>query len=105
MLFATQLRNTTYLVPGIVMQTYNFSTQEAEAGGSWVPGQPGLHSPILIQKTPKPSKQKLNVHLPGRLEQWCQALCQSWEILDLRKEKKETANFLIRKVNSQSVRE
>jgi hypothetical protein len=32
------------LLPGMVVHTCNSSTWEVEAGGSWIPGQPGLHS-------------------------------------------------------------
>jgi hypothetical protein len=35
----------------MVVYTYYSSTQETEAGGWWVRGQPGLHSEILPQKT------------------------------------------------------
>jgi hypothetical protein len=35
--------------PGKGMHTCNPSTQEAETGGSQVPGQPGLHSTICLQ--------------------------------------------------------
>jgi hypothetical protein len=38
------------LEPGVVVYTCKFSTQEAEAGGYQVQGQPGLHSEILPQK-------------------------------------------------------
>jgi hypothetical protein len=34
----------------MVVHTYNPSTQEAEAGGLQVGGQPGLHSKISSQK-------------------------------------------------------
>jgi hypothetical protein len=34
----------------MVMHICNPRTGEAEAGGSWVPGQPGLHSETLCQK-------------------------------------------------------
>jgi hypothetical protein len=44
------------LMAGMVVYTYNPITQEAEAGGSWVPSQPGLHIDP-VPKT-KPSKQK-----------------------------------------------
>jgi hypothetical protein len=36
---------------GMVVHTCNLSIQEAEAGGSWVQGQPGLHNEPLSQKT------------------------------------------------------
>jgi hypothetical protein len=29
---------------GMMAYAYNPSIQEAKAGGSWVPGQPGIHS-------------------------------------------------------------
>jgi hypothetical protein len=35
----------------VVVQTYNLSTREAEAGGSWVQGQPGLSRENWSQKT------------------------------------------------------
>jgi hypothetical protein len=35
---------------GIKLHAYNPSTLEAEAGGSQVQGQPGLHSETLFQK-------------------------------------------------------
>jgi hypothetical protein len=34
----------------MVMPTYNPSTQETEAGGSQIWGQPGAHSKTLSQK-------------------------------------------------------
>jgi hypothetical protein len=37
-------------LPGMVVLIYNSITQEAEAGGLKVPGQPGLHSKTLCQK-------------------------------------------------------
>jgi hypothetical protein len=49
------------LLPGVVVHTFNPSTQEAEAGGflssrpawstKWVPGQPGLYRETLSWKT------------------------------------------------------
>jgi hypothetical protein len=38
------------LKQGVVAHDCNPSTWEAEAVGSWVPGQPGLHSETLSQK-------------------------------------------------------
>jgi hypothetical protein len=35
---------------GVVVHSCNLSTQEAEAGGSLVQGQPGLHSETLSLK-------------------------------------------------------
>jgi hypothetical protein len=46
---------------GIVAHTCNFSTGEAEAGGSQVSGQPGLNSKILFQIINK--KHKVNILL------------------------------------------
>jgi hypothetical protein len=37
------------MYPGVVTHTYNPHTWEAEAGGSEVQSQPGLHSEILFQ--------------------------------------------------------
>jgi hypothetical protein len=37
------------LGPSMKVHIYNSSTREAEAGGSWVLGQPGLHSKTLPQ--------------------------------------------------------
>jgi hypothetical protein len=42
-----------FVRPGTVAHTYKPSTWEAEAGGPWVPGQPGLHNKILSQKNLK----------------------------------------------------
>jgi hypothetical protein len=36
---------------GMVVHIYKPSTQESEAGGSWVQGQSVLHNEILSQKT------------------------------------------------------
>jgi hypothetical protein len=36
---------------GVVVHTFNPSIQEAEAGGSQVQGQPGLHSGPSVKKT------------------------------------------------------
>jgi hypothetical protein len=47
----------------MVMQTCNPSTQEAETGGSWVQGQPGLYNETLSQqnKTKQKSIQEFRV--------------------------------------------
>jgi hypothetical protein len=42
---------------GMVVNIYNPSTQEAEAGGSWVPGQLGSHSETMSLKR-KEKKRK-----------------------------------------------
>jgi hypothetical protein len=47
------------MVPGVVVPTYNPSTRLAEAGGSWVQSQPGLHSVTLSQKKKKTCKVQL----------------------------------------------
>jgi hypothetical protein len=38
------------MLPGMVVHACNPSNQEAEAGGSWVQGQPGLNSKTLSPK-------------------------------------------------------
>jgi hypothetical protein len=49
------------LSPGIVVYAYNLNTWEAEVGGPWVLGQPGLHSetPSHKNKTEKGGIGKL----------------------------------------------
>jgi hypothetical protein len=42
----------------VVTDTCNPSTQETETEGSWVPGQPRLHSKSLSQKKEKTEKEK-----------------------------------------------
>jgi hypothetical protein len=44
----------------VVANTCNPSNWEAEVGGSWVEGQPGLHSKILSQKEKKILKDNKN---------------------------------------------
>jgi hypothetical protein len=39
-----------YMKWGMIVYTCNPTTQEAEAGGSWVQGQLGLHSETTSQK-------------------------------------------------------
>jgi hypothetical protein len=39
------------MMPGMVAQAYNLSTQEAEEGGSWIQGQLWLPSETLSQGT------------------------------------------------------
>jgi hypothetical protein len=39
-----------FLEPGVVVHACNLSTQEAEAEGSRVRGQPGLHSRPCVKK-------------------------------------------------------
>jgi hypothetical protein len=41
------------LVEAVVIHAYNPSTQEVDAGGSRVRGQPGLHEETLCQKKSK----------------------------------------------------
>jgi hypothetical protein len=50
---------------GMVVHTFNLSTQEAEAGGSQVGGQSGLHSKTLSQKTNKQTKK--SKHMGNKL--------------------------------------
>jgi hypothetical protein len=40
----------TVLRPDVVLHIHNLRAHEAEAGGSWVWRQPGLHSQTLYQK-------------------------------------------------------
>jgi hypothetical protein len=47
----------------VVAHTCNPSTQEAEAGGSWVPGQSGLHNKTLCQKKKKSELGTSGSHL------------------------------------------
>jgi hypothetical protein len=47
----------------VVAHTYSHSTQETEAGGSQVQGQPGLHSESLSQATTKILKETLKTFL------------------------------------------
>jgi hypothetical protein len=50
MTFALNLKM--FIKPGIVVHTYNLSTQETEAGGElWVQDQPGIYTKTLSQKT------------------------------------------------------
>lgn len=37
-------------MPGRAVHACNSSTQEANTGGSWIPGLPRLHSETLFQK-------------------------------------------------------
>jgi hypothetical protein len=50
-LFYPLLKNIFFLLC-VVVHAYNPSTEEAEAEGWWIWGQPGLHSEILSQKKP-----------------------------------------------------
>jgi hypothetical protein len=50
----------------VVAYPYNPSTQEAEAGGSQLEGQPGLHSETLSQKTNKKKNKKKKKEKPGK---------------------------------------
>lgn len=43
---------------GVVAQGCNPSNQEAEAGGSWVQGQPGLNTKILSERQREGKKEK-----------------------------------------------
>jgi hypothetical protein len=45
---------------GVGLHICNPSTWKAEAGGSWVPGQPRLHSKTLSQKNTKTNKKLLS---------------------------------------------
>jgi hypothetical protein len=45
----------------VVVHSYNPSTQENEEGGSWVPGQPGLHSNMISDKKKKKKDQKITL--------------------------------------------
>jgi hypothetical protein len=72
-----------FKVPGMVVHICNTSTQEADAGGSWVQGQPGLQrDPVAIQREQgrylKESgyvimqtdiNSKLNIHINTRFNQ------------------------------------
>jgi hypothetical protein len=46
----------------MVTQACNLSNQEAEAGGSQVGGQPGLHSETLSQKKNQKTKNYTHTH-------------------------------------------
>jgi hypothetical protein len=47
--------------PGAVVHAYNPSTLEAEAGGPWVWGQPGLYNKIQSQKNKKKNKPYIDL--------------------------------------------
>lgn len=53
--------------PGVLEDTFNLNTQEAEAGGSlWANGQPGLHRKLQASQRyvdkPYPKTNKQNTH-------------------------------------------
>ena len=54
----------TYDKPGALAHTCNSSTQEAEAGGSQVQGQPRLHSNTQFRETKE--LELKNTHCPSR---------------------------------------
>jgi hypothetical protein len=62
----------------MMVYTYNPSTQEAEARRLQVPGQPGLHSKTLSQKTGAKTKQNKKIEDSGvRTDLGSKAYCWS----------------------------
>jgi hypothetical protein len=69
----------------VVLHTYNPSTQEAEAGGSRVPGQPRLHNETLSthRKRRREFWLSLGDTLPGQILEQLRAGCRSALLLTL----------------------
>jgi hypothetical protein len=51
---------------GVVAHTCNYSTQEAEATGSQVWGQPWIHSETLLRKRERERKERTNFWLMAK---------------------------------------